>query len=42
VFCAVVAAVFGATFSTWRSLAAGLAPDPGYALVGRYLRLIRS
>jgi hypothetical protein len=61
-FCAVVAAVFGAAFSTWHSIAEGLAPDPGsallvwslyagitatwvvvgYALLGRYLRLIRS
>jgi hypothetical protein len=61
-FCAIVAAVFGAAFSTWHSLAEGLAPDPGsallvwwlyagiaatwvvvgYALLGRYLRLIRS
>ena len=60
-FCTVVAAVFGAAFSTWHSLAEGLAPDPGsallvwslyagptatwvvagYALLGRYLRLIR-
>ena len=60
-FCAVVAAVFGAAFSTLHSLAEGLAPDPGsallvwslyagitatwvvvgYALLGRYLRLIR-
>ena len=60
-FCAVVAAVFAAAFSTWHSIAEGLAPDPGsallvwslyagitatwvvvgYALLGRYLRLIR-
>jgi hypothetical protein len=41
-FCAVVAAVFAAAFSTWHSIAEGLAPDPGSALLGRYLRLIRS